>query len=271
MRLYFPLKSAIMRPMKLIDTHAHLQFKAYDADREEVVERNSNELEAIINVGAKIDSSEAGVKLAQEVPNFYAAVGVHPHHVDEWKTDWIDQLEKFAKNPKVVAIGEIGLDEHTYQGYPKPDLKKQEELLLLQIDLAQRLNLPILFHCRDAYDKLFEVIKSYNNIAGLVHCFMGSVEQAKKFLKLGLYISFSGNITYKGNGFIRDSAKIVPLDRLLIETDAPYLPPEPYRGTRNEPRYVELTAKTLSTVKSASFEEISKATNTNARRLLNLP
>lgn len=257
--------------MKLIDTHAHLQFEAYDKDRDEVVERNTKKLDILINVGARIDSSEAGVALAQKVDNFYAAVGVHPHHVDEWEKNWIDQLETLTKKPKVVAIGEIGLDNYMYQGYPEPDLKKQTEILLPQIELARKLNLPILFHCRQAYDELFEIVKGYNNIVGLVHCFMGSVEQAKKFLGLGFYISFSGNITYKGNDHIRDAAKVVPLDKILIETDAPYLPPEPHRGTRNEPYRVELTAKTLSAVKSVSLEKISDVTNKNAKGLLNLP
>lgn len=267
--------------MKLIDTHAHLQFEAYDEDRDEVVERNSKKLDALVNVGAKIDSSESGVDLAQKIDNFYAAVGVHPHHVDEWENNWINKLEKLTKKPKVVAIGEIGLDNHEYKplrvlrskelkDYPKPDLKKQEKVLLEQVELALKLNLPILFHCRDSYNELFEAVKSYNNITGLVHCFMGSVEQAKKFLGLGFYISFSGNITYKSNGYIRDTAKAVPLDKILVETDAPYLPPEPHRGKRNEPYRVTQVAETIAAVKSATLEKISDVTNNNTRKLLNL-
>lgn len=256
--------------MKLIDTHAHLQFQAYDKDRSEVIKRNSKELDIIINVGAKVDSSEAGVKLAQKIPNFYAAVGIHPHHVDEWQEDWTKKLEELSKKSKVVAIGEIGLDKHGYPGYPEPNLKAQTKILTEQIDLARKLNLPILFHCRDAYDALFEVLKSYNKIKGLVHCFMGTSQQAEKFLNLGLYISFSGNITYKGNGYIRKSAKSVPLDRILVETDAPYLPPEPHRGTRNEPLYVKIVAETVASIKSESYESLSKITNKNARVLLSL-
>ncbi|MEX0617279.1 MAG: TatD family hydrolase [Candidatus Woykebacteria bacterium] len=256
--------------MKLIDTHAHLQFKAYDADRDEVSERNSKELAAIINVGAKIDSSEKGFDLAGKVNNFYAAVGVHPHHVNEWQGDWIADLEKLAQKPKVVAIGEIGLDKHEYEGYPKPDLKKQEKILLDQVELANKLDLPILFHCRDAYDDLYNLLKTREDLHGLIHCFMGTVGQAKKFLDLGLYVSFSGNITYKGNYYIRDSAKYVPIDRILVETDSPYLPPEPYRGKRNEPIYVKIVAETVAEVKKSSFEEIAGATSKNAATLLKL-
>lgn len=256
--------------MKLIDTHAHLQFEAYDDDRDEVVKRNSKKLDVIINVGARIESSKAGVALAQKIPNFYAAVGVHPHHVDDREKDWINNLEILVKKPKVVAIGEIGLDNHEYQGYPKPDLKKQEQILKSQIELARKLNLPILFHCRDAYDELYESIKEYNDLRGLVHCFMGTIDQAKKFLDLGLYISFSGNLTYKGNDYIREAAKSVPLDKILVETDAPYLPPEPHRGTRNEPYRVRLTAEKLAEVKKISFDKISEITNKNSRDLLNL-
>ena len=267
--------------MKLIDTHAHLQFEAYDDDRDEVVKRNSKELDVIINVGARIESSKSGVELAQKIPNFYAAVGVHPHHEDEWKTDWIYKLENLAKKPKVVAIGEIGLDKHKYrplrvlrsnelQDYPKPNLKKQEKILKEQVELARKLDLPILLHCRKAYDELYESIKEYNDLRGLVHCFMGTIDQAKKFLDLGLYISFSGNLTYKGNDYIREAAKSVPLDKILVETDAPYLPPEPHRGTRNEPYRVRITAEKLAEVKKVSFDKISEITNKNSRDLLNL-
>ena len=139
--------------MKLIDTHAHLQFEAYDKDRDEVVKRNAEKLDALINVGAKIDSSKAGVALAERIENFYAAVGIHPHHVAEWDKDWINQLERLAKSPKVVAIGEIGLDRHEYHGFPKPNIERQRDLLVAQIELARKLNLPILFHCRKAYQK----------------------------------------------------------------------------------------------------------------------
>lgn len=256
--------------MKLIDTHAHLQFEAYDKDRDKVVKRNAEKLDFLINVGAKFGSSKAGVDLAQKVGNFYAGIGIHPHHVDKWTNSWIEKLETLSKNPKTVAIGEIGLDKHEYHGFPKPNIKKQKDLLVAQIELARKLDLPILFHCREAYDDLLDMIKSYNSLSGLIHCFMGTTEQAKKFLSLGLHISFSGNLTYKGNGYIRDSAKIIPSDKILLETDAPYLPPEPHRGTRNEPYMIEYTARVLATERKESFEKISEETNKNSRLLFKL-
>ena len=256
--------------MKLIDTHAHLQFKAYDEDRDKVVERSSKELAAVVNVGAKIDSSEEALKLAQKIPNFYATTGVHPHHVDEWQKDWIKKLGDLAKNPEVVAIGEIGLDNHEYEGYPKPDITKQIKILLEQIELARKLDLPVIFHCRDAYDELYEVIKPYKKLKGLVHCFMGTSEQAKKFLDLGLYISFSGNITYKRNEYIREVVKIVPLNKILAETDAPYLPPEPHRGKRNEPIYVRIVVETIARVRSENFENVVETINNNSRGIFKI-
>jgi len=255
--------------MKLIDTHAHLQFQAYDSDRDEAVKRNSEELEAVINVGTSVDASEKGVTLAEAISNFYASVAVHPHHVDQWDENTSNQLKSLAQNPKVVAIGEIGLDKHLYADYPKPDLKKQAKILEAQINLAQEINKPILFHCRDAYDELYEQIKNYKGtIRGLMHCYMGTWNQAERFLDLGLYISFSGNLTYSKNDYIREVAKKVPKDRILVETDAPYLPPEPFRGKRNEPSYVKIVVTQLEILRSD--DKIGQATVTNAKELLKL-
>jgi len=258
--------------MKLIDTHAHLQFKAYDSDRDEVVKRNSEELEAVINVGTSVDASEKGIDLSEKVGNFYASIGVHPHHVDQWGENTYSHLKSLAQNPKVVAVGEIGLDKHLYQGYPKPDLKKQAKILEKQISLAQEMGKPILFHCRDVYDELHDQIKNYKGeIRGLMHCYMGTWAQAKKFLDLGLYISFSGNITYKGNDYIRETAKKLPDDRVLTETDSPFLSPEPRRGQRNEPIYVKMVAATIATVRNLRSEEAVQITAQNANFLFDLP
>jgi len=257
--------------MNLIDTHAHLQFKAYDEDRDAVVKRNSRELAAIINVGAAIDSSNKAVELAKPVSNFYASVGVHPHHSNQWGSEPLKTLTEFARQEKVVAIGEIGLDKHPYEGYPSPDLASQSKMLHEQIGLAIEKNLPIIFHCRDAYDELYDEIKKLGGkITGVVHCFMGSWEQAEKFLGFGLFISFTGNLTYKNNDFLREIAKKVPLDRILTETDAPYLPPEPYRGKRNEPIYVKIVAAKLAEIKKLSIEELTKATTQNAKKLFKI-
>jgi TatD DNase family protein len=257
--------------MKLIDTHAHLQFKAYDEDRDLVVKRNSKELKAVINVGAAIDSSEGAVALANKIPNFYASVGVHPHHSDQWDTVSLQKLRDLAKDERAVAIGEIGLDKHPYEGYPPPDLASQSRVLHEQTSLAMENSLPIIFHCRDAYDELYDEIKKLGDrLTGVVHCFMGSWEQAKRFLEFGLFISFTGNLTYKNNDFLREIAKKVSLERILTETDAPYLPPEPYRGKRNEPIYVKIVAAKLADIKDLSIEEITKATTQNAKKLFKI-
>ena len=177
--------------MKPIDTHAHLQFEKFDLDRNEIIKRNSDQLLAVINPGADLNSSEKAISLARAVPNFYAAVGVHPHHVDNWDRTYLPKLEELVRAEKVVAVGEIGLDKHHYVGYPESDIKKQTEILIPQINLAIKYNKPILFHCRDAYDDLYTVIKPYKPLRGLVHCFMGDEQTAKKFVDLGLLISFS--------------------------------------------------------------------------------
>ncbi len=256
--------------MELIDTHAHLQFENFADDREEVISRNSSQLKAVINPGADLDSSENAVVLSQKVANFYAAVGVHPHHVDHWTEDYLPKLEIMVKNDKVVAVGEIGLDNHVYEGYPQPDLEKQKGILLPQIELARTYKKPILFHCRNAYDELYDTIKSYHPISGLVHCFMGDKELAKKFVDLGLLISFAGNITYKNNGHMREAAASLSLDQILLETDSPYLTPEPLRGQRNEPINVSLVAETIAQVREIAVEEVAKRTTKNTERLFKL-
>jgi TatD DNase family protein len=222
-------------------------------------------------VGASLESSEASVALVQKYPRLFASVGVHPHHVKQWSAATLKTLEELLQHPKVVAIGEIGLDRHLYQGHPEPDIFAQTRILLPQLKLAADNNKPLLFHCRDAYEELLQVLKAFDKpFRGLMHCFMGTRQVAKKFLDLGLYISFSGNLTYKGNDYIREAAAYVPLDRLLVETDAPYLSPEPHRGERNEPKYVKIIAETLSSLKKVSLEKIVQATTENSYSLLGL-
>ncbi len=256
--------------MKLIDTHAHLQFKAYDSDRDEVVKRSSEELTAVINVGTSVDASENGINLAEKVHNFFASVAVHPHHIDQWNGKTYKVLKALGQNKNVVAVGEIGLDKHLYQGYPEPDIKRQVAILAEQINLALELKKPILFHCRDAYDELYEQIKGHKGkVRGLMHCYMGTWNQAKKFLDLGLYISFSGNITYKGNDYIRETAKKLPAYKIITETDSPFLSPEPRRGQRNEPIYVRIVAATIANLKGWAVEETARLTSQNAKDLFN--
>lgn len=256
--------------MKAVDTHAHLQFEKFDSDREEVIKRNSEALLAVINPGADLNSSEKAISLAKAVPNFYAAVGVHPHHVDNWDSTYLAKLEKLVQVEKVVAVGEIGLDKHLYVGYPDPNLKEQTEILIPQINLALEYNKPILFHCRDAYDDLYNVIKPYKPLRGLVHCFMGDEQTARKFVDLGLLISFAGNLTYKNNSHMRVAAKNLPEEKILIETDSPYLSPEGLRGQRNEPINVKLVAQTIAEQRETSVEKVIAFTTANAQKLFSI-
>lgn len=256
---------------KLIDTHAHLQFEAFEKDREEVIKENLSELEAIMTVGASLDSSKNAVALVQRHSGLFAAVGVHPHHVDQWSRATLGELTKLLDEPKVAAVGEIGLDNYLYKGYPEPDLKAQKEIFLPQLHLAHTHQKPVLIHCRAAYTELLELLKDFPKpINGLMHCFMGDISLAKKFLDLGLYLSFSGNLTYKGNDYIREAATFAPLDRILVETDAPFLTPVPFRGTRNLPKYVRLVAETISSLKNLSLETVAQASNTNSKQLLKI-
>jgi len=270
--------------MNLIDTHAHLQFKAYDPDRDKIIKLNLKELKAINNVGADLDSSKGAVKLAGKFDQLFASVGIHPHHAEKYygTSEYVTKLSELVKQPKVVAVGEIGLDLYQYkplrvlrsdelQSYPSPDLKKQGDIFHRQVAIALQNNKPVILHCRDAYDELFSKIKKYKGmLTGVVHCFMGNWEQAKKFLDLGLYISFTGNITYKGNDYIREIAAKVPEDRIMVETDAPYLSPQERRGERNEPLYVKMVARTIAACKNWTLEETSHITTKNAKNLLGL-
>jgi TatD DNase family protein len=257
--------------MKAVDTHCHLQFEAYDEDRDLVSHRTSDELEFVINVGTSLDASKKGLKLAAKYSNFYASVAIHPHHVDQWSAGSYDDLKTLAKDQKVVAVGETGLDKHLYKGYPHPDLKQQAQMLERHLELALDLDLPLLFHCRLAYDELFNQIKPHaGKIRGLMHCFMGDKKQAEKLLDLGLYLSFSGNSTYRNNDYIRQVIKFAPAERILAETDSPFLPPEPYRGRRNEPAYVKIVVASIAKIKGWSEEKASQITTDNAKTLLKI-
>ncbi len=256
--------------MKPIDTHAHLQFEKFDPDRSEVVERNSRQLLAVVNPGADLDSSQKAVALAQKVPNLYAAVGVHPHHAENWNETYLPALEKLVVQEKVTAVGEIGLDKHHYSGYPEPNVKRQKQILVPQIELAQKYKKPILFHCRLAYDELYEVVKPYQPLNGLVHCFMGGFVTAQKFTDLGLLISFAGNLTYKSNSQMHETAAKLAKDKIVVETDSPYLSPEPLRGQRNEPINVLLVAEKIAQLKNMELTEVASFTSQNSINLFNI-
>jgi TatD DNase family protein len=257
----------------LIDTHTHLDDARYDGDRDAMIARAREAgVDTFITIGCDLATSKAAVALADQYPFVYASIGVHPHEVRHIGDDWYDELRRLAQHPKVVAYGEIGLDYHYNHSPPK----LQRERFREQILLARELNLPVIIHTRDAQEDTITILKEEQAGAtgGVFHCFTGDAWLAKDGLDLGFYLSFSGVVTFHNATMLREIVKTVPLDRMLIETDCPYLTPAPHRGKRNEPAYVKLVADTIAAVKSGaspvSAEEIGRLTAANARRLFKL-
>ncbi len=251
-----------------IDTHCHLNFHAFDQDIDQVIKNaRNNGVDSIVIPGAKIDSSQKAVEIASIYENCFAAVGVHPHHAEELKGQGIKVLKDIAENDKVIAIGEIGLDYHEENLTEKIKII-QKELLKMQLEIAIVLKLPVILHCREAFEDMLPIIANYK-IKGVFHCFGGETEDLRKVLNMGYYVGFDGNITYKNAQNLRDLVLETPLDRILIETDSPYLSPEPYRGERNIPQHVKIVAETIAGIKNIKLEEIALYTTNNAKQLFN--
>ena len=222
----------------LIDTHAHLQDEQFDSDRGEVIARAlAAGVERIINIGDNIESSARGVKLAADYPELYAAVGIHPQEAGRMQPSHEELLASWAKLPKVVAIGEIGLDYY----YENTSRECQKEVFIRQLDLARQLHLPVCIHDRDAHGDLMAILaKEGKGLAGVIHCFSGSGEMARELVRSGWHIGIDGPLTFKNAAKLPDVVRQVPLERLLIETDSPYLAPVPMRGKRNEPAHANI-------------------------------
>lgn len=244
------------------DTHAHLDDPSYAEDFSEVVNRmQSSGISRLTNVGYDLPSSERSVKLAQEYDFIYAAVGIHPHDAEGVTDDIWAKLLLLAKQPKVLAWGEIGLDY--YRDLSPRSIQK--EVFIQQIKLANEVKLPIVIHNRDAHQDVLEIIKAHPpEYGGLFHCYSGSWEMAKVLLSLGFYLSFAGPVTYKNARHTVEVAGHVPLERILVETDSPYLTPEPRRGKRNEPSYVQEVVKKIAEIRNLPFETIAAQTKRNA-------
>lgn len=279
----------------MIDTHAHLDDKQFDEDRDEVIARAfSGGVEKIINVGAGLGSSRRSVELAENPlrhppaggENIFAAVGFHPHYFNEYgehSFDKIAELKELAKHKKVVAIGEIGLDyfSHNKKLIGEKERELQKTGFIFQLDLARELSLPVIIHCRpvcndsqaersdsggDAYDDCYEIIKKYSDLKLIFHCYGGNVEFTEKLLRhKNIYFSFTGNITYAKNGAeIFEAIKMIPINRIMLETDCPYLAPAPMRGKRNEPLFVEYVGKKIAELKKISENDVRKNTIKNS-------
>ncbi|MGL4510310.1 TatD family hydrolase [Cetobacterium sp.] len=248
--------------MKLVDTHCHLDNEKFDEDRLEVIERIKENLEFCVNIGYDLASSKKSLELAKEYDFIYAVIGVHPIDIAEYSEEVEKELEILGKNPKVVAIGEIGLDYH-WMTEPK---EVQQERFKRQLELAERLNKPVVIHTRDAMEDTVNILKEYPNITGVIHCYPGSLETAKQLVDR-FYLGIGGTLTFKNSKKAVEVVKDIPLDRIVIETDCPYLTPEPFRGKRNEPIYVEYVAKKIAEIKEISVEDVTKVTTENAKKL----
>ncbi len=255
----------------LIDTHCHIQTEEFDDDRDEVLARAREAgVETLIVVGGAGDLStnDQAVRLAEAHPGLYATVGMHPHDAKDVGAEDMDRLRNLAAHPKVVAIGETGLDFH-YEHSPR---QVQREMFERFVGLALETRLPVVVHNRESDRDAAETIRNGGSrLEGVIHCFTSDAAAARTFLDLGFYLSFSGIVTFKNAEGLRDIAGWVPLDRLLIETDAPFLAPVPKRGRRNEPAYVAFVAETLARVRGVELEEIAEAASRNARTLFRLP
>lgn len=249
---------------QIFDSHAHYDDKAYDADRDQLLQRlNQSGVCGIINCGSSKFGAERSAMLAQQYPFIYAAVGIHPEDIDgEFPEEW---LRRLAQQPKVVAIGEIGLDYH-WDTVPR---NKQAEWFSHQMEIANELYLPVVIHDREAHGDTMELIEKYAP-KGVLHCFSGSAEMAKRAIKLGLYIGIGGVVTFKNARKMVEVVSEIPLDRMLVETDAPYLAPVPYRGSRCHSGHIVLTADKIAEIRGVTRGEILSATLENTKRLFSI-
>lgn len=255
----------------MIDSHAHVAAEQFDSDRDELISRTTqNGVTGWIEVGTNVLESEKAVALAQKYPNVRASVGVHPDDIRGLtEKDW-RILEMLARTEEVCAIGEVGFDT-----FRDGNIEEQEPVLRRFIELAQELHMPAIFHVRsgngvDAHAELLRVLSSYplsGPLKGVIHTFSGTMDQAQQYIDLGMMLSFSGVITFKNSGELPEVAKSIPLSSLLVETDCPFLTPEPFRGQRNEPSYVRYVAQKISDIRGLSFDEVQKATEENAKVL----
>lgn len=254
----------------LFDTHAHLNDPKFDEDRERVIERAQEvyNVSQIVNVGYNRETIPSCLELAETYDFIYAAIGWHPHDAEHMREEDLAWIEQLAAHEKVVAIGEMGLDYY-WDNSPRD---VQADVFRRQIDLAKRVKLPIIIHDRDAHEDVVRILQEEHaeEVGGVMHCFGGDWDVAKQCLELGFYIGFDGPITFKKADDVREVARKVPIDRLLIETDCPYLAPEPKRGKRNETGYVSYVAEKMAEVRGMQTEQLAAQTTENACRLFNL-
>ena len=253
---------------QMIDSHAHLDEERFDEDRDELIKSlKENAISYVINPSSDMETSRRVVELSNKYDNIFAAVGIHPHDAEGFKEEDLDELRQLSKDERVVAIGEIGLDYY-YDNSPR-DIQK--EVFRKQLELSHELDLPVIIHTRDAMGDTYDILKEFEGrVRGVMHCYTGSVEMAEKFMKLGFYISIAGPVTFKNAVNVREMAKQIPLERLLIETDSPYLAPVPNRGKRNDPTNVRYVADMLANLKEIQIDKIIEHSRENTVELFSL-
>ena len=246
------------------ESHAHYDDERFDEDRDTLLASFPAEgIETVVNASSDIKSSKASIALSEKYPFFYAAVGVHPHEVENITAADIDELRELSKHPKVVAIGEIGLDYY-YDLSPR-DL--QRHWFKRQLELADELKMPVIIHSRDAAQECFDIIKNSNVRNGVIHCYSGSAEMAEEYIKMGFYIGIGGSLTFKNNKKGVETVERIPMEKILIETDSPYLAPVPYRGKRNDSRLLKYVVERISQIKNIPENDICNITKNNAQNL----
>ena len=246
------------------ESHAHYDDERFDEDRDTLLASFPAEgIETVVNASSDIKSSKASIALSEKYPFFYAAVGVHPHEVENITEADIDELRKLSKHPKVVAIGEIGLDYY-YDLSPR-DL--QRHWFKRQLELADELKMPVIIHSRDAAQECFDIIKNSNVRNGVINCYSGSAEMAEEYIKMGFYIGVGGSLTFKNNKKGVETVERIPIEKILIETDSPYLAPVPYRGKRNDSRLLKYVVERISQIKNIPENDICNITKNNAQNL----
>jgi len=252
----------------IIDSHAHYDDGAFDEDRDEIIRQiNKEGVTAVLNCGSSLKGMRRSYDLAENYDFFYCALGIHPENADEFSEEVAQEIREKSKHKKVKAIGEIGLD---YYWDENPSKEIQKDAFRRQMELAQELNLPVVIHDRDAHQDTLDILKEFPEVKGVLHCFSGSPEFAKECIKLGYYLGFTGVVTFKNAKKAVEAAKSIPIDRILVETDCPYMSPEPFRGKRNNSSYIEYIIEKLAEIKEIEPEAANKIFNDNIKRLLKL-
>ena len=248
----------------IFETHAHYDDPAFDRDRDRLLALLKDEgIAPIVNIGASIETTKSTVELAHRYDHVYAAIGVHPSDCGDLTENDIEWLKDLSSDEKVVAIGEIGLDYH----YDEPDREIQKKWFIRQLELAGDTSLPIVVHSRDAAQDTYEIIKDFRGLRGVIHCFSYSAELAREYVKMGYYIGVGGVVTFKNGRKLHEVVKEIPLESIVVETDAPYLSPEPYRGRRNSSAFIPYIIERIADLKNVSYETVERAVYENAADL----